>query len=156
MRTLWNTFNPLAASLAIAIALGIWLFVAIDLGPAYGSSRWWTVIRVPAFAFGLYIYFAIAFNLAGSKLSRRRILGLLGWLVLGVLAPGFLANGLILLVMTLGILVPHVTHLPLNLGATQTAIHVTWIGFLVALCSIGVLSAISIHSRKATSTLPDA
>jgi hypothetical protein len=156
MRALWNTFNPLAAALAIAVALGIWLFVAIDLGSAYRSSRWWTVIRAPFFAFGLYIYFAIAFNLVGSRLSWKHILGLSGWLFLGVLVPGLLANGLILLVMMLGLLVPEVTYLPLNLGATQTTIHVTWVSFLVALSATSALIAISIRNRKTTSRHADA
>ena len=132
MRTLWNTFSRPAAVLALLITLGVWLYVALDLGIAYRNSRWLTIAHAPFFAFGLYTYLTVAFNIAGAKPSALRFLGLMAWVIVGAIVPYSIAYGFVLLLMYAGFLIPELTYLPLGLGMLETAMHVTWLGFLAA------------------------
>lgn len=152
LRALWNTFSRPALLAAVAVAFGTWLFVAVDLGPAYRNSRWWTLVRAPMFAFALYVYLAVAFNIARGQFSWVRIGGLVAWLLVGSLVPYTLAYGLVLLLTVVGLVLPELTYLPIHLGMFQTAIHVTWLGFVVALlCSI-FLAGKSFMRRAACET----
>jgi peptidoglycan/LPS O-acetylase OafA/YrhL len=156
MRTLLNTFNRPAAVLSVAIALAVWLVVAIELGPAYLHSRWQTIIRVPFFSIGLYVYLVVAFNLAREKPSWLRVGALVSWLLVGVVVPYFLPYGFLMLFTLLRIALPDIGSLPLNLGTMQTAIYSASLGFVAATLYSAWLSAQAIQRNAGEHVKTDA
>jgi hypothetical protein len=149
MRALWNTFSLPATLLAISLALGAWLYVALDQTSFYGGILWTTVARVPFFAFGLYIYFAIALNLAKSRFKWSRVGVLLLWLIIGLLVPGLLGAGFVLLYAVIGSFFPVLFRIPLQDGMTHHLAHITWLGFVVACISATYVISIS-YMKSAT------
>ena len=141
MRALWNTFNTHAALLAAALAVMTSVYVGTGLQEGYRYSAWWSaVLHGPMFAFGLYVYLAVAFNLARAVSSWRQVLALAAWLLLGAVFPYLIGYGLVLLLTVLGLAIPELTYLPLGLGTFEVAVHITWLGFLAALAISGFMA----------------
>jgi hypothetical protein len=146
MRSLWNAFSLPATVLAIVVAVGAWLYVAIDQASFYGGLLWSTSARVPFFAFGLYIYFAVALNLAGSRFTWSRVGALLSWLILGLLVPIVLGSGFVLLYAAIGFFFPVLFRVPLQHGMAHHLAHITWLGFVVA--CLASTYAVSVSNLK--------
>jgi hypothetical protein len=149
MRALWNTFSPLATVLAIVVAFGAWLYVSIDQASFYGGILWSTIARVPLLAFGLYVYLAIALNLAGSRFRWSGAGFLISWLFLGLLAPVALGGGLVLCYGAIGWFIPSLFIVKMQHGFAEHLAHTVWIGFAVACITSAYLASRSFLKRPA-------
>ncbi len=157
MRSLWNMFNLHAAWVATALAVVASVYVSTGLQAGYRSSAWWSAaLHGPMFAFGLYVYLAVAFNTARAVSNWRQALALAAWLLLGAFIPQLIGYGFVLLLTVLGLAIPELTYLPLGLGTFEVAVHVTWLGFLFAIAISGLLAYHSLQSRTPTRGLTDA
>ena len=88
MRALWNTFNTHAAWLAGTLAALASVYVGAGLQMGYRSSAWWSAaLHGPLFAFGLYVYLSVAFNIARTVRTWQQTAGLIAWLILGAVVP---------------------------------------------------------------------
>jgi len=148
VRALWNTYNTNAALVGTAIAALASIYVSSGLLTGYKQSAWWSAaLHGPMFAFGLYVYLAVAFNTARTARSWKRVLGLGAWLLFGVLVPYTIGYGLVLLLTVMGLVIPELTFLPLGLGTFDAAVHISWLGFLAALVGSGFLIVQSVRGR---------
>ena len=135
MRVLWNTFSPQATVLALVVAFGTWLYVSVDQASLYGDILWSTIARLPFFAFGLYVYFAVALNLAESRFRWARVGLLISWLIVGLLAPVVLGGGLVLTYGVVGWFFPTLFIVKMEQGLAEHLAHTIWLGFAVACLS---------------------
>jgi hypothetical protein len=149
MRALWNTFSPPATVLAIAVAFGAWLYVSIEQASFYGGILWSTIARLPFFAFGLYVYFAVALNLAVSRFRWPSVGFLISWLIVGLLAPVVLGGGLVLFYGAIGWFIPTLFIVKMEHGLTEHLAHTVWLGFSVACLSSTYLVSRSFLRRRA-------
>lgn len=149
MRALWNTFSPPAAVLALVVAIASWLYVAIDQASFYGGIIWGTIARLPFFAFGLYVYFAVALHLAGSRFRWARVGQLVSWLVVGLLAPAVLGGGLVLAYGAVGWFIPTLFIVKIELGLAEHLAHAIWRGFAVACLSSTYFVSRSFLNKRA-------
>ena len=148
MRALWNTYNGSAALVGVAIAALASIYVSSGYLVGYRYSAWWSAaLHGPMFAVGLYVYLAVAFNTARAARSWKKVLGLVAWLLHGVLVPYSVGYGLVLLLTVLGLVIPELTYLPLGLGTFEVAVHITWLGFLSALVGSGFLVVQRLRGR---------
>ncbi len=148
MRALWNTFNTHAAWLAAALTVTASVYVGTGLPAGYRYSAWWSAsLHGPMFAFGLYVYLAVAFNIASTVSNWWKASVLAAWVLLGSVIPYFIGYGLVLVLTVLGLAIPELTYLPLGLGTFDVGIHVTWLGFLAALAISSFFAVQSLRSH---------
>ena len=118
-----RTFSFPAAVCAGAVALMAWLLCAVQLSPAYGFSRWLTIVRAPLLASAAYVYLVVAFNVAAAPFNWVRVAFVTLWAIFGSLLAIVLSFGLAWAFMLMAKIIPGLAYLPFDLGLMENIIY---------------------------------